>query len=591
MFAFRKNIRFLAIDMDRMTLKDPATIRSLSQKVAEGLIAGHFERLPYMCFSMDKIQDAVELMKSGQHIGKVLLSNLVEDGPGKGPLTIESNAVVRCDGDTYHLVLGGAGGIGAYLIITRSHARTLIRSHAHTLTRSPGTKMVRWLFRKGARKFIVSVSRDPTRVPRMFEDLIAAGATFEVVEADMSGGREGYDAIEKTVFGPVVGGRVESCVHCVGFWETFSFEDIQDDCLKLQAGVKVGAALFLDQLARKLPSSVLRHFILVGSSSSEQTVWNLASYGASNAMLAAIGRRRLSEGLPATICHLVTIVDVGVVATSGEALSAQRKSGWAMMNAASAVAKFESMLAEDVREVLCATYLAPDGNDDVKWKEPPVTPCVDQILLFGGNSREIDASLLTYDAILERVIWIFVDTMGVDLGDVTASASLTGIGIDSLGMMDVSKQLVDQFGYQIDRTAFSMTIGDLAMDVLQRLKPEAATVEDDVGEVGEVGAVGAVGAIGERDAYIERDASVSIAQSHEPTSLVGCNRRVAHPKGYVLICPGLENPERRGLTRLAFADWEQLEDVQVLHVNVQAQEWLRGSVCIELGRRALPRGA
>merc|ERR1719199_276998 len=136
-------------------------------------------------------------MKSGQHIGKVLLSNLVEDGPGKGPLTIESNAVVRCDGDTYHLVLGGAGGIG--------------------------TKMVRWLFRKGARKFIVSVSRDPTRVPRMFEDLIAAGATFEVVEADMSGGREGYDAIEKTVFGPVVGGRVESCVHCVGFWETFSF--------------------------------------------------------------------------------------------------------------------------------------------------------------------------------------------------------------------------------------------------------------------------------------------------------------------------------------------------------------------------------
>ena len=142
MFAFRKNIRFLAIDMDRMTLKDPATIRSLSQKVAEGLIAGHFERLPYMCFSMDKIQDAVELMKSGQHIGKVLLSNLVEDGPGKGPLTIESNAVVRCDGDTYHLVLGGAGGIGAYLIITRSHARTLTHSrsparstHAHTLAR------------------------------------------------------------------------------------------------------------------------------------------------------------------------------------------------------------------------------------------------------------------------------------------------------------------------------------------------------------------------------------------------------------------------------------------------------------------------
>lgn len=60
--------------------------------------------------------------------------------------------------------------------------------------------MVRWLHRKGARRFIVSVSRDPNRVMTIFEDLIAAGATFEVVEADLSCD-DGYGAIEKTVFG------------------------------------------------------------------------------------------------------------------------------------------------------------------------------------------------------------------------------------------------------------------------------------------------------------------------------------------------------------------------------------------------------
>ena len=168
-----------------MNNDDPATIESVSRNVVEGLAYGHFQPLPYTCFPMDKIQDAMELMKSGRHTGKILLSNLVEDGPGKGgPLTVQSYAAVRFGGEAFHLVLGAAGGVGASLI-THAHTRTLThaRSHMHARTRSAGSKLVRWLHRKGARRFIVSVSRDPNGVMTIFEDLIAAGATFEVVEA------------------------------------------------------------------------------------------------------------------------------------------------------------------------------------------------------------------------------------------------------------------------------------------------------------------------------------------------------------------------------------------------------------------------
>ena len=135
LYISRKNIHFFAIDMDRMNNDDPATIESVSRNVVEGLAYGHFQPLPYTCFPMDKIQDAMELMKSGRHTGKILLSNLVEDGPGKGgPLTVQSYAAVRFGGEAFHLVLGAAGGVGASLI-THAHTRTLTHARSYTLGR------------------------------------------------------------------------------------------------------------------------------------------------------------------------------------------------------------------------------------------------------------------------------------------------------------------------------------------------------------------------------------------------------------------------------------------------------------------------
>ncbi len=131
-----------------MNNDDPATIESVSRNVVEGLAYGHFQPLPYTCFPMDKIQDAMELMKSGRHTGKILLSNLVEDGPGKGgPLTVQSYAAVRFGGEAFHLVLGAAGGVGASLI-THAHTRTLTHArshmHAHTCTLVHARQVPSW---------------------------------------------------------------------------------------------------------------------------------------------------------------------------------------------------------------------------------------------------------------------------------------------------------------------------------------------------------------------------------------------------------------------------------------------------------------
>ena len=559
LFAFRKNIRFFAIDMDRMALEDPVGLREISQRVAEGFALGHFKPVPYTCFSMDNVRDAVELMKSGAHIGKVLLSNSAEDGQGEvGPLTIQSRALVRCGADTYHMVLGGAGGFGA--------------------------KLVRWLFSKGARRFLVTVRQDPSRVTNMFADLLASGATFEVVEVDLSSS-EGYEAIEKTVMGPTVRGRVESMVHAAGFWEPFSFEDISEEPLKRQCDVKVQAAMFLDQLSRKLGSVV--RFILVGSSSAEQTSRSLATYGASNAMLAAVGRKRLSEGLPSTLIGMTTLFDVGLVARDAGTLEFQKKSGFQMINAACALMTIESMLSEDTPEMVQVVYASPHqfGTGGAGWTGSSGTPVADPVLLFGDSSRCVgDSACITYGAILDRVLWLFIDSMGVGEGDVSASSSLAGLGIDSLDIMDVGQQLLDEFGYQIDRKAFAMTVGDLAKDIYQMRKAR---------ECGEV-----VGGSSEDQASASsryRQAiTATIARSPPPPSQpmdrksdgqrhevphqfhqprdqphqavnIKSYYTVARPMGYAVICPGLLGGG------WAYADWK-LDDVQVFIVESEGYE-------------------
>lgn len=353
---------------------------------------------------------------------------------------------------------------------------------------------------------------------------------------------------------------METCVHCVGIWEPYSPYDIPDDVLKRQCDLKVQSAIFLDRLARKL-GPVVRQFILVGSNSSGQTNWNFASYGASNAMLAAVGRRRLHDGLPATVCHLPTLSDVGIVASDLQTFMAQKQLGWPMINAASAVAKFESMLAEGVPEVFAAAAVSfHPGMINGLCR---FLPCFDSSLVVGDNSEAIRGEVpKTLEAVLATVIWALADSLGVDESDVNASTALASLGMDSMGMMGFSQVLFDQFGYQIDRSAFAMTLGDLAKDVLKMTKTTAAAAvggEDVVGEdvVGEEG--------DEVDHGADDDHGHGTTTTTTTTSLIGYNRRIADPKGVVLVCPGLESGEKR-LTRLAFAQWER-SDIQVLHVE------------------------
>ena len=71
--VFRKNLRFAALDLDRLMVDDPLLSRELSETCLDLLDRGVVPPLPVTVFSYGEYAKALRLMTSGQHQGKLVL--------------------------------------------------------------------------------------------------------------------------------------------------------------------------------------------------------------------------------------------------------------------------------------------------------------------------------------------------------------------------------------------------------------------------------------------------------------------------------------------------------------------------------------
>ena len=110
---FRKNLRFAAIDVDRLMLDDPLLSRELSQACLDLLDRGALPPLPVTVFPYRDYAKALRLMATGQHQGKLVLK--APSGEDESGFTV---ADVRplLDPNATYLVTGGLGGFGLRLL-------------------------------------------------------------------------------------------------------------------------------------------------------------------------------------------------------------------------------------------------------------------------------------------------------------------------------------------------------------------------------------------------------------------------------------------------------------------------------------------
>ena len=111
--VFRKNLRFAAIDIDRMMSDDPMLAHELSQECMNLLEQGAVLPLPITSFPYRDYAQALRLMTTGQHTGKLVLQ--APEKPSDHSLPIVDLRPFL-DPDATYLVTGGMGGFGKLLL-------------------------------------------------------------------------------------------------------------------------------------------------------------------------------------------------------------------------------------------------------------------------------------------------------------------------------------------------------------------------------------------------------------------------------------------------------------------------------------------
>ena len=293
--VFRKNLRFAAIDLDRLMVDDPLLSRELSEACIDLLDRGAVPPLPVTVFSYGDYAKALRLMTSGQHQGKLVLKAPPASAAPDFPIDDRRPLL---DPDGTYLVTGGLGGFGQ--------------------------RLLPYLVTAGARHLTL-MDRDPER--GRSENWLRQSTTLadigQGVEIDIVSG----DVAEEA--------DVRRCVASVKrpLKGVFHLAGILDDCLLADLSPESIARVFAPKaqgalnLHRATAGLELDHFVMVSSTSATFGNPGQINYSAANAYLDGLAVCRRRQGLPALSYNLAAVADAGMAARNLGVLRLMKAAG------------------------------------------------------------------------------------------------------------------------------------------------------------------------------------------------------------------------------------------------------------------------
>ncbi|WP_203794906.1 beta-ketoacyl reductase, partial [Actinoplanes derwentensis] len=214
-----------------------------------------------------------------------------------------------------------------------------------------GAEVARWAAAHGAQRLVL-VSRRGAGAPGVAE-LLAELPTAEVHACDLA------DRSEVAALLAAVG-PVDAVVHAAGVSEDMALVDIDAEHLDRVVRGKVDGAIHLDELIGDVDA-----FIVFSSISAVWGSGRQAAYGAANAALDALVRRRRAAGRPGISIAWGPWARVGMAADP-EAATALRRQGLVALDPATAITALALAVGADK---------GPGGGDglvtiaDVRWNE------------------------------------------------------------------------------------------------------------------------------------------------------------------------------------------------------------------------------
>ena len=447
MRVFRKNLRFAAIDVDRLMLDDPELSHMLSQACLDLMAEGAVAPAPLSVFPYRDYAKALRLMTTGQHQGKLVLKvpeNSMERGFG-----VADTRPFLDPGATY-LVTGGLGGFGLrfvpYLIAVGARHLTLI-------DRDPeGGRDVNWI-------------RQNTTLSKTDEDYeidIVAGDVRD--ETDV---RRCIDRLERPLKG---------VFHLAGTLEDRAFLDTSPESLSRVFAPKAQGAL---NLHRATADHDLDYFVLFSSIAS--TFGNLGqiNYSGASAFLDGLAAWRRQRGLPALSYNLGPVTEVGMAARSLHVMRMMRAAGMTTVSANFAIANLDYAL----RTMPGHDHLVTALFSNPPWSVDSPDYMRNGRLVNNQAAFEVDAGGdLTVDGVVAQISAKVAELCGHEEGDMTEP--LSSFGLTSISVAELGAFIQTQYNYQVSAlelmtTATALSLAQTIVEGAASDGPSEATSELD----------------------------------------------------------------------------------------------------------------
>ncbi|MET8146580.1 type I polyketide synthase, partial [Sphaerisporangium sp. NPDC005288] len=415
-----------------------------------------------------KVAEAAVVLRSGEPQVALRGDRLLTPRLERARLGEEPVAAWPVDGTT--LITGGTGGLGALM------ARHLVAVH--------GVRHLLLISRRGL---------DAPGAAELRDELTGQGAEVTIAACDVAD-RDALTALLEEIPGTH---PLRAVVHTAGTSANAVLADLTPELVDQVAGPKADAAWHLHELTQKHD---LAEFVLFSSSASLVDNPGQGNYAAANAFLNALAEHRRAAGLPArTLAWGLWGGEAGMQSRlRDDDLARIRRWGMLPLPVDAGLALFDAARRADAA-VLAPIRLDPAAvrarADGVPALLQDLAPAVRRTAAApsGGNELEPLAALgpeERRERLVELVRRRVAQVLGyADLQPVEPESDLVGLGLDSLGAMELRNALNSDTGVRLPATAaFDYpTVSALARVLAEEIAPVAVAAAPRV-PAGEVAA-------------------------------------------------------------------------------------------------------
>ena len=436
----RKNLRFAAIDVDRLMLDDPVLSRELCQACLDLIDQGELPAIPVTEFPYRDYAKALRLMTTGRHQGKLVLK--APSGKDDSAFTV---ADVRplLDPNATYLVTGGLGGFGLRLLPYLAFAGA---RHITLLDRDPNRRRTADWIRNSSALVYTDVEIE-----------------FDIVQGDVS--------VEEDVRRCIAQLRrpLKGVFHLAGVLDDRFFDDISPESMSTVFAPKADGALHLHRATSGL---TLDHFVLFSSTASTVGNPGQVNYSAANAFLDGLAVVRQRQGLPCLAFNMAAVADAGMASRSLHVLRMMRATGMPPVSSDCAIASLDFAM----RSIANRDHLIT-----AMFRRPAWTVEFPDYMRMGRMLNNQDAfeagmgSEWTIESVVALLAAKVAELCGHDEGGV--EEPLSSFGLTSISVAELGAFIQTQFNYQM--TALELMTTASCMSIARGIIHGRQDDEDD----------------------------------------------------------------------------------------------------------------